>query len=77
MTTLNFQIGQKVVKLGSASDYATGRIGDIVELPTELNTIEPDRVRVLWHTERSGLKMTKPIKTKVNVKFLKDFSEIL
>ena len=68
---MKFEIGQKVEKLGAVSDYATGRIGNIVELPAYMNSIEPDRVRVLWHTTKSGVKMHKPIKTKVNVRFLK------
>jgi len=71
MTNLDFQIGQRVEKLGSASDYATGRKGEVVELPTDTNTIKPDRVMVKWDTLPSGKMMSKQIKTKVNRKFLK------
>lgn len=70
MTTTNFTIGQRVEKLGSAKDYATGRKGTVVELPNETNTIEPDRIRVNWDTNPSGTPM-KPIKTKVNRAYLK------
>ena len=64
------KIGQRVEKLGSEKDYATGRRGEVVEIPNESNVIEPDRVRVKWDTHPSGNPM-KPIKTKVNLKFLR------
>lgn len=66
-----FVLGARVEKLGSKTDYATGRKGEIVEVPGDNNTIEPDRVRVMWDTHPSGSMMTKPIKTKVNIRFLK------
>lgn len=69
MTNADLTIGQRVEKLGSIKDYATGRKGIVVEIPNEQNTIEPDRVRVSWDTNPSGTPM-KPIKTLVNLRFL-------
>jgi hypothetical protein len=40
-TTNTFEIGNRVERLGSASDYTTGRKGEIVE-------IKDDRCRVKW-----------------------------
>jgi hypothetical protein len=50
-----FQIGQQVKRLGPVTDYAYGRIGEVIEHDGE-------RYRVLWTISSTGQPM-KPIRT--------------
>lgn len=67
----NFQLGQKVERLGSTKDYTTGRIGFIVDM-------NQDRIRVNWKYEKDGRPVLtcnantgNGIRTWVSKKFLK------
>lgn len=59
------EVAQRVERLGSSKDYCTGRRGMVIEINKENG-----RIRVSWDTERSGETM-RPIRTWVNMKFLK------
>ena len=52
---MNYQIGQQVKRLGPVTDYAYGRIGEVID-------ISGYRYRVLWTIGQSGNPM-KPIRT--------------
>lgn len=55
-------IGAKVIRMGSASDYVTGRTGVIVEE-------NAPKYRVHWQKDRDGSQLN--VRTWVDEKFLK------
>lgn len=79
MKTERIKIGDRVEKLGSITDYVTGRQGEIIEM-----NYEKERARVSWDMSPSykteGTKAVRtgdvapmrPIRTWVAFKFLSD-----
>lgn len=61
----HFQVNDRVERLGSPSDYVTGRTGIVRE-------VDGDRARVHWTTEKNGQPIpNNGIRTWVNFRFLR------